>query len=104
MEPAIGVFSNSFVTCNIYPSTIKNPYSVYLPKIENNQIQEYIHINETLITKFLYDIFINNVYRGKDIQEEKKNEFIIWINSFKNVNKSNWYVIISRMYKKNILN
>ena len=53
MEPSIGVFSNAYVTCNIYPSTIKNPYSVYLPKIENNQIQEFIHINETLITKFL---------------------------------------------------
>jgi len=60
MEPVIGVFSNTFITYNIY--------------------------------------------RGKELQEEKKNEFIIWINSFKNVNKSNWYVIISRMYKKNILN
>ena len=35
METVIGVFSNAFVTSNIYPSTIKNPYSVYLPKIEN---------------------------------------------------------------------
>lgn len=104
MEHQIGVFSNSFVTHPIYPSTIKNPYSVYLPRVENQQIQEFIHIDETLITKFLYDIFINNVYTGKNIQEEKKDKFIMWINSFKGVNKSNWYVIICKMYKKNILN
>lgn len=33
MEPAIGIFTNAFITCNIYPYTIKNPYSVYLQKI-----------------------------------------------------------------------
>lgn len=104
MESIIGVFQNSFVKTPIYPSTIKNPYCVYLPRVENQKIQEFIHIDETLITKFLYDIFISNMYTGRNNQEEKKNEFIRWINNFKNINKSNWYVIISKMYKKNILN
>jgi hypothetical protein len=36
----------------------------------------------------------------EEIKKNKKNEFIIWINNFKNVNKSNWYVIISIIYKK----
>lgn len=104
MESTIGVFQNTFVKTHIYPSTIKNPYCVYLPRVENKKILEFVHIDEALITKFLYDIFISNIYTGKNNTEEKKNGFIRWINNFKNVNKSNWYVIISKMYKKNILN
>ena len=104
MESEIGVYSNKFVTYPIYPSTIKNPYCVYLPRIENKIIKEYIFINETLITQFLYNIYINNIYIGKNNHEDKKNGFILWINNFKNINKSNWYVVISKMYKKNILN
>ena len=104
MENLICVFSNSALRENIYPSSIKNPYCVYLPRVENNQIQEYVHIDETIITKFVYEIYMNKIYRGSNNAEEKRDGFIKWINNFEGLNKSNWLVIINKMYKKNILN
>ena len=104
MKSLIGVFSNSILKTNIYTSTIKNPYCVYLPRVENNVIQEYVHIDETVITKFLYDFYINNLYLGENNEKKKCDSFINWIYRFEGLNKSNWYVIINKMYKKNILN
>tara|TARA_Y100000590_G_C15587152_1_gene964574 strand:- start:794 stop:1114 length:321 start_codon:yes stop_codon:yes gene_type:complete len=104
-ESVIGVYSNNNLTANIYPSTIKNPYCVYLPRVEKNKLKEFVHIDETIITKYVYDIFIKTMYLGdpKD-SDEKVDSFIKWINKFQGINKSNWYVIINKMYKKNILN
>lgn len=105
MKILIGVFKNKFVTSNIYDQTIKNPYSIYLPRTENNEIKEFIYINEAIITRFLYQIFINNIYKEQDNDLEKRcNNFINWINKFNGVNKSNWYVVINKMFKNNMLN
>ena len=105
MKLLIGVFKNNIVTANIYDSTIKNPYSIYLPRTENNEIKEFVYIDESIITSFLYKIFINNIYKDQDNNLEKRcNNFINWIYKFNGVNKSNWYVVINKMFKNNILN
>lgn len=105
MKLLIGVFKNNVISANIYDKTIRDPYSVYLERIENNKIKEIVHINESIITIFLYNIFINNIYKKQDNNLENKcNKFIEWICKFNGVNKSNWYVVINRMFKNNILN
>ena len=104
-ESVIGVYTNSNIRVNVYPSTIKNPYCVYLPRVEKNKVKEYVHIDEAIITKFIYDIFIKTMYIGDmNDSDMKVDYFIKWINKFEGINKSNWYVIINNMYKKNILN
>ena len=100
----IAVFSNNGQTYTLYPKNIINPYCVYLPLTKNNKIYKYEHINETIITKFLYNIFISNMYLGDNNVINKVNGFIKWINSFEKINKSNWFVVINKMYKNNLLN
>ena len=105
MENIIGVLSNNNINHNIYYSTIKNPYCIYLPVIQNNKIIKYVHIDEKIITSFLYTNFINNIYIGHiSDYNHKRDSFINWIYNFNDVNKSNWYVIIHNMFKNNILN
>jgi|TARA_Y100000389_G_scaffold194386_1_gene224309 hypothetical protein len=105
MKTLIGIFKSNTVTGNIYDKTIRDPYSIYIPRIENNEIKEFVHINESIITMFLYNIFINNIYKQQDNDLDNKcNKFINWINNFNGVNKSNWYVVINKMFKNNILN
>tara|TARA_B100001094_G_scaffold331918_1_gene401914 strand:- start:914 stop:1243 length:330 start_codon:yes stop_codon:yes gene_type:complete len=109
MESVITVYSNNNINARIYPSTIKNPYCIYLPKIENNRIKEYVHIDEEIITKFLYKFYITNIcIKNHNItRKEKIDNFINWIyelDKSNNFNKSNWFVIIYKMYKNNILN
>ena len=84
------------IAFNLYEKNLKNPYCVYLPKKINNKIIECIYINEEVVTLFLYKHFINNI---KD-----KTSFINWIYSLNGINKSNWFVVINKMYKKNLLN
>lgn len=72
MESLIAVYSNNNINARIYPSTIKNPYCIYLPKIENNRIKEYIHIEEEIITKFLYNFYMTNIYKKKSYFYKKR--------------------------------
>ena len=105
MNTIIGILDHNNIKHKIYSDKITNPYCIYLPIIKNNQIKEFVFINEYIITKFLYDIFINTMYTGKDKDYQNKyNSFINWISSFHNINKSSWVVIINNMFKNNILN
>tara|TARA_Y100000816_G_C25872557_1_gene455412 strand:+ start:56 stop:373 length:318 start_codon:yes stop_codon:yes gene_type:complete len=105
MNSIIGVLEYNNIKHNIYTNTIINPYCIYLPVIQNNKIKEFVYIDEKIITKCLYNIFINNMYLGDNNNYKfKKQGFINWIYTFDNINKSNWYVVINNMFKNNILN
>ena len=105
MTTVIGVLEHNNIKHTIYSNKINNPYCIYLPVIQNEKIKEFVFINEFIITKFLYNIFINTMYRGENKDSNNKyNSFINWVYTFHSVNKSNWYVIINNMFKNNILN
>ena len=105
MNKIIGILEYNNNKHTIYSDNIVNPYSIYLPIIQNNKIKEFVYINEYIITKFLYNIFINNMYIGPEKNYQNKyHSFIKWIYTFDRVNKSNWYVVINNMFKNNKLN
>lgn len=77
---------------NITLNDLKNPYCVYLPYVENN-IKKSVFINENIIVKLVYENFIKMNY-GRT-----PSEFLKWMSHFKNINFSNWRVLILKLEK-----
>ena len=102
----IGVFNTNTFSANIYDKTIKNPYSIYLPRTENGKLKEFIYIDDITIANYLYDIFISKYHKKQIINNKdvKLNMFLSWIYKFNGVSKSNWYVVVKNMFRNNNLN
>tara|TARA_Y100000816_G_scaffold7905_1_gene4991 strand:- start:1044 stop:1370 length:327 start_codon:yes stop_codon:yes gene_type:complete len=103
----IGFYKYDNYLIKIYDKDIINPYIVYVPIIEKNKIKKFIYINENKIGYFIYTIYKNllnqnNIYIKNKI--EIYNSFLLWILKFKNINESNWRVLIKNMYKNNVIN
>ena len=92
-----GSYMHNNHTIDINLNNIKNPYCVYLPYVENN-IKKFIFINENIIGKVVYESFIKMNYG------HTPSEFLNWMAYFKNINFSNWRVLILKLEKNRTIN
>ena len=94
----VGTYTHNKNIIDIMLNDIKNPYCIYLPYKENNIYKKYIFVNENIIGKLVYEYFIKMNY-GKNI-----NEFLHWLSLFKEINYSNWRVLILKLEKNKTIN
>jgi hypothetical protein len=100
----LGMYEYNNYRINVSLNDIKNPYCVYLPIKENGIIINIVYINEFLIGLFLYNYYKTNIYKYKSNKDITCNLFLDWIFTLKNINYSNWKVIVLRLFKNNVLN
>jgi len=98
----LGCIKQNNYDLHINLKNLKNPYSVYIPILNNGIVKDMYFINENSIVKYLYNWYVNNMYFNLDNMHRIKS-FLSWIDTLPNFNYSNWRVVVIHLYNKKMI-